>query len=582
MILFCFSNHSILKLKLKPRSKKHSVSDMKTAKPTTTLASSHSNSFVKQSTVKRGFILGAILLLLILILHFGNPTMFPKIELANVGFVKPMNKSLHVRLQEEVKEAVAQSKRLRDALVEATTAASAQALTLEQMKGIHTEESKNFLLEKKVLVKRLAEKMEKDTEEHLEKKMVEDHTKVPSPVPLSIDVGGVEFAGRKDNFIVTNIYHHNFNILDLSSMKQFINGRPVGRYMTEHVFEHLSYNDAKTGLQNMYATLIDGGRVRICVPDGYLPSVKYQEYIKVGNAFKHKMVWTIDNLKPLLEKVGFEVVPLEYWNKDGTERYTGQWDDKDGYLQRTSKERTDTYDNILHTSLSLDAFKTTTKSKALQHIQKKDGIKIENNMAEHDSCKDEPKNLAVMMTAEEQQLLESYMTPTTRYFEWGSGGSTDTYSRLTSNTVVSIENYKGWCDKVSSLPYVKCREREGNLFYKCIVPYPTIQYGYPEDPANNGKFDEYINAIEEYQNFDVVLVDARWRVACALKALDYITDDTVVFMHDMGPLRTYYDSVFKWYKEIKRADSLVAMRRRKNVLRPTEEEFKKYKYKPKW
>ena len=344
--------------------------------------------------------LGAILLLLILILHFGNlnPTMLsPKIEPANVGFEKPMNKSLHVRLQDEVKEAVAESKRLRDALVEATTAASAQTLTLEQMKRNHTEESKNFLLEKKVLVKRLSEKMEKDTEEHLEKKMVEDHTKVPGTVPLSIDVGGVEFAGRKDN-----------------------------------------------------------------------------------------------------------------------------------------------------------------------------------------SCKDEPKKLAAMMSAEEQQLLESYMTPTTRYFEWGSGGSTDTYSRLTSNTVVSIENYKGWCDKVSSLPYVKCREREGNLFYKCIVPYPTIQYGYPEDPANNGKFDEYINAIEEYQNFDVVLVDARWRVACALKALDYITDDTVVFMHDMGPRRTYYDSVFKWYKEIKRADSLVAMRRRKNVLRPTEEEFKKYKYKPKW
>ena len=336
---------------------------MQTAKRTARMASSHSNSFVKQSTVKRGFILGAILLLLILILHFGNPTMLsPTIKQANVALVKPMNKNLQVRLQDEVKEAVAESKWLRDALVEATTVYSAQALRLEQMKGIHTEESKNFLLEKKVLVKRLAEKMEDHMEEHLEKKM-EDHTKVPGPVPLSIDVGGVEFAGRKDNFIVTNINNHNFDILDVSSMKQFIKGRPVGKYMTEHVFEHLSYNDAKKGFQNMYVTLIDGGRVRICVPDGYLPSVTYQEYIKVGNAFDHKMVWTIDNLKPLLEKVGFEVVPLEYWNKDGTERYTGKWDDKDGYLQRTSKERTDTYDNILHTSLSLDAFKTTTNPK---------------------------------------------------------------------------------------------------------------------------------------------------------------------------------------------------------------------------
>jgi FkbM family methyltransferase len=207
---------------------------------------------------------------------------------------------------------------------------------------------------------------------------------------------------------------------------------------------------------------------------------------------------------------------------------------------------------------------------------------IVNKLPSNLPCVDEPKKLAVMMTAGEQRLLESYMTPTTRYFEWGSGGSTDTYPRLTQGTVVSIENYKPWCDKVSSLPYVKCREREGTLHYKCIIPYPTTPYGYPEDAAHNGDFDEYINAIKDYPNFDVVLVDARWRVACALKALEYITDDTIVFMHDMGPKRKYYDAVFKWYDEVQRAGSLVAMRRRKGVKRPTKEEFTIYKYKPNW
>ena len=178
----------------------------------------------------------------------------------------------------------------------------------------------------------------------------------PSPDGISIDIGGVHFAERKDNFIVTNRY--NFDVLSLSNMKKFINDQPVARYMSEHVFEHFSYTNAKKGFENIYNTLVDGGRFRICVPDGYLPSKKYQEYIKVGNAFDHLMVWNIDNLKALLEEVGFEVVALEYWNKEGTERYTGIWEDKDGYLQRTSKERTDTYDNVLHTSLSLDAIKT--------------------------------------------------------------------------------------------------------------------------------------------------------------------------------------------------------------------------------
>jgi len=198
-------------------------------------------------------------------------------------------------------------------------------------------------------------------------------------------------------------------------------------------------------------------------------------------------------------------------------------------------------------------------------------------------CGDKPQQLKVMMRSDERQLLTSYMTPTTRYFEWGSGGSTETYPRLTQGTVVSIENYKRWCDKVSTLPFVQCRQKQGTLHYKCIVPYPTKDGGYPVDAAHNGDFDEYINAIEEYPNFDVVLVDARWRVACALRALDYITDDTIVFLHDhiIGK-RDYYTPIFKWYEEIKRVHTLVAMRRRKGVARPTEEEFMTFKLQPEW
>lgn len=65
-----------------------------------------------------------------------------------------------------------------------------------------------------------------------------------------------------------------------------------------------------------------------------------------------------------------------------------------------------------------------------------------------------------------------------------------------------------------------------------------------------------------------------------MKTLEYISDDTIVFMHDMGHGRNYYDAVFKWYEEIERAGSLIAMRRRKGVKRPTKEDFTTYKHKP--
>merc|ERR1711871_1864779 len=65
------------------------------------------------------------------------------------------------------------------------------------------------------------------------------------------------------------------------------------------------------------------------------------------------------------------------------------------------------------------------------------------------SCQNEPKVAKVMMTEAETRFLSSKITSTTRYFEWGSGGSTDTHARLTNGTVVSIENFKDWCGTVS-------------------------------------------------------------------------------------------------------------------------------------
>lgn len=198
------------------------------------------------------------------------------------------------------------------------------------------------------------------------------------------------------------------------------------------------------------------------------------------------------------------------------------------------------------------------------------------------SCQDSPTKINAMMTKKEQEFLASYMTPTTRYFEWGSGGSTDTYGRLTEGLVVSVENFRPWCDKVASLPFVKCRQKNKSLEYKCIIPHATGPAGYPENKNHSGDFAEYLNAITAHPNFDVVLVDGRWRVACAMISLDYIKDSTVVFMHDVSdaPSRKAYKTVYKWYDVIAQVDTLVAMRRKQDVPRPNKEEIRRWESRP--
>jgi hypothetical protein len=232
--------------------------------------------------------------------------------------------------------------------------------------------------------------------------------------------------------------------------------------------------------------------------------------------------------------------------------------------------------------------KSTTKMEVHQEYEQKDYDppiivpKYDPNLP----CKQQAKVLQGMMTEDELALLKKYIGQNSSYFEWGSGGSTDTFGRFTDGTIVSIENFKPWCAKVSALPFVKCRKIMGNLHYKCIVPYPTLAYGYPKYEERNGDFDEYIDAIAEFPNFDVILVDGRWRIACALKALDYIRDDTIVFLHDVNSKRPYYKRLFDeetgWYDVVENSSSLIALKRRKNRTRPSKNVTDYFKNKPQW
>ena len=65
--------------------------------------------------------------------------------------------------------------------------------------------------------------------------------------------------------------------------------------------------------------------------------------------------------------------------------------------------------------------------------------------------------------------------------------------------------------------------------------------------------------------FDLVLVDGRFRAACALKVLQHATARTRVVMHDFTTHRASGDSyraVLEWYQLVARNGSLVVLRPR--------------------
>jgi len=114
----------------------------------------------------------------------------------------------------------------------------------------------------------------------------------------------------------------------------------LSRILSEHVFEHLTLAQSSKALELAYRHLMEGGLIRIAVPDGNNPNPEYIEQVRPGGAgpgaADHKMLWTKESLAETLEQAGFRPRPLEWFDQDGTS-YTADWDPADGFVHRSVK-----------------------------------------------------------------------------------------------------------------------------------------------------------------------------------------------------------------------------------------------------
>jgi len=132
----------------------------------------------------------------------------------------------------------------------------------------------------------------------------------------------------------------------------------VAVILAEHVLEHLQPNDCLAALVNCYVFLKDGGLLRLAVPDGYRPDMRYRVAV-APPADGHAVLFTIDEIAETLKRVGYEVHPLEYYDKQGT--FHSSFPDPDaGIVDRSSwydHREQFRYGDVCYTSLIVDARK---------------------------------------------------------------------------------------------------------------------------------------------------------------------------------------------------------------------------------
>ncbi|MGO4666551.1 hypothetical protein [Bosea sp. 2RAB26] len=164
------------------------------------------------------------------------------------------------------------------------------------------------------------------------------------------------------------------------------------------------------------------------------------------------------------------------------------------------------------------------------------------------------------MHPKEVELFESFLSETTNYFEFGTGGSTCLAAKIVKGAIYGVDTDRAWIEKVLS-------ETSGraNINLRHIDVGRTLDWGTPASAEAAHLFSNYSRAIVDSgrSDFDLCLVDGRFRVACFLQALGHLPRGAVVGIHDYAA-RPEYHLIEEFARPISSAHQLKFFVRRRD------------------
>lgn len=170
------------------------------------------------------------------------------------------------------------------------------------------------------------------------------------------------------------------------------------------------------------------------------------------------------------------------------------------------------------------------------------------------------------MSYRETKLFEKYTDKGENVVEFGAGGSTVVFLRK-KKKIISIENNKPYLDFINSIHYIRKGTANKQLGFKYVDTGEIKKWGRLKNDLKKEDWPQYYQTIwDEYNiaNPDIVLIDGRFRVMCALNAIPYINRNTIVLFHDFTCPKKY-NSILQFFDVIDYADSLYVLRV-KNII----------------
>lgn len=158
------------------------------------------------------------------------------------------------------------------------------------------------------------------------------------------------------------------------------------------------------------------------------------------------------------------------------------------------------------------------------------------------------------------KYLEEKLKAAKGYLEFGSGGSTLLASKLVKGKIISIESDIDWYNRLRVL-----FEDNSNInLYLVDLLCRPMTWGHPSANCPESMKRKYSQIVKtlDLSDINLVLIDGRFRVACALNIHSLISSDTDVLFDDFEDRLEDYSIVLNYYDVIQKIGRMVHLRKK--------------------
>ncbi len=166
----------------------------------------------------------------------------------------------------------------------------------------------------------------------------------------------------------------------------------------------------------------------------------------------------------------------------------------------------------------------------------------------------------------DKDLFLSYLKHAKVYGEFGAGDSTF-FASASENIqeIHSVESDAQWIEETRAR---LSRPTIAKFYYKEMsTTYRT--WGQPGETATNEQKAAYSEPISATSSLDFLLIDGRFRVACALKAYEYLSDKAIIAFDDFIN-RPHYHLILDYFERIDSGKTMVILRKKLSLQVPIE------------